>query len=141
MISLKNIESNMISFSPDQAVAYLDCRWNDCCLPCYTIFSNIPSMQDNIYMAGKMLHDTLSPETLQKVETKEGEIPPHRMIQKNNYIDSSGKTKHNQYPWMEKDKNFRYGTHRLESQSQRFMIDKKWKAKVHDLLKEYCASF
>ena len=62
-ISVKNIESSMIGFSPGQTVAYLDCRSKGHSLPWYTICDNTPSIQNHTYMPEGMSHDALSPKS------------------------------------------------------------------------------
>ena len=71
IISLKNIKSNMICFSPGQTVVYLDWRSICCSLSWYIICDNTPYMQNYTLMPEGMLHDMLSPESFQNVTQKE----------------------------------------------------------------------
>ena len=49
-----------------------------------------------------MLHDTLSPESLQKVDMKEGEIPLPISPRTDTYINDTNKTtEDDKYPWLD----------------------------------------
>ena len=54
----------MLFLNPGQTTGYLDCRSKGCSLHWHTISDNIPPVQN--HTINGMLHDTLSPDALQK---------------------------------------------------------------------------
>ena len=45
-------------------------------------------MQNHQYMTEGILHDTIPPESLQKVDTKDGEIQPHTAVRTDTYVNN-----------------------------------------------------
>ena len=51
-----------------------------------------------------MLHNTFSPESLQQIGMKEGEIPPHTAPKTDTHISDTNKImKNDNYPWLYAD--------------------------------------
>ena len=67
IFTVKNMQNSVVSISPGQTIAYLDCRSKGCSLPRYSV-ADISSLQYQLYLPERMLHDTLSPESCKKVD-------------------------------------------------------------------------
>ena len=141
MMKVMVLQNSVISFSPGQTAAYLDCRSKGHSLPWYTI--------DDIFMWKKSyinvktnFQDTLSSGSLPNIVMKEGENTTQHSPMNQLLCQWTNKTKNDdRYPWLERD-----------DMRSLWQIEKGWKvtlkdsrsmkeqkAKVNDLIKEHHA--
>ena len=98
------LQHTALCLSPGQIIAYLDCRSKGCSSPLYIINTNCLYVPHYNFMPDGLVHDTLLPEAFQTVTTIEGDVPPHLAMRSNtNIADKNKTTKHDKYPWQDKD--------------------------------------
>ena len=103
MIIHKNTQSSVVTFSPSQTVAFIDCRLKGCSLPWYSIVDT-PLMQNQTFVPQGILYDTLSLEPLQQGDEKESKILSYIATRTYTFVSDTNKAmKDHKYPCLDAD--------------------------------------